>query len=1159
MTNEVKVNSGKSFFFFLLVIGQVVQAQISEYKIYHLTRNSGLSQSTVNCIIRDSIGFMWFGTNDGLNRYDGYSFTHYEHDPTDPTTISLGRVFSVFLDSKGRLWAGSDQGGLNLYNRNLDNFSRFSFTRASGDESAVNDVRAIEETANGYLWVATNGLGLWLFNTETKQFSEFLTEGIDVVNDIQYDFAGNLWLAADNGLYVIEKGTRGPESGSVRAVETLAGINMLSLYLNKDGKLWIGTYGSGAYSYDLISNEISHYATSEKGYRQLSHDIVRCITRDLDDKIIIGTGGGGINLVDEEAKHIEYLQHRLNYVNSLNTNILYTFYRDPNQNLWMGTYNGGVNVVFRHKDKFGHLKSYGEPGDLSNNAVLDMEEASDGRLWVGTDGGGLNLYEPSTGTFRHFLHDPGNSRSISGDVVKSLKVDSRGIHWIGTFTAGLTAFDSRHGSFTRYYHDPDDPNSLSGNHIWDIEEDTLGNIWLAILGGGLNYYIRDQKIFRHFTHDPDTEGSLSDDDISCLLCDSKGRLWVGTEFGGLNLLTDREKGRFISFIHDDEEPSSIGSDHISTVFEDSEGTIWVGTVGGGLSRFDESTGGFVQFTEEDGLANNLVYAILQDDEGHLWISTNDGMSRFTPPEGDRGKPVFRNFYMGDGLQSNEFSPQAACKTSTGVMYFGGINGINFFRPEEIDSNTYVPPIVLTDLKIFNKSVPVGGPEGLLKRHISQTQELKLSYRQSVITFEYAALDYTMPSQNKYKYKLEGFETEWNDVGNRRTATYTNLDPGKDYVFRVIGSNNDEVWNREGYSLKLIITPPFRKTWLFRVLLAATILLIFFSAYRYKVSALDNQRRMLRQMVDERTYELLDLNKILEQQNKEIKYHREELMNQKENLLMANKELEEKQFQIKEQNLELEKHRNHLEELVRQRTAELEEAKQKAEESDRLKTSFLSNMSHEIRTPMNAIVGFASLLGDGDLTDEEKGDYVKQIRTNSETLLVLINDILDLSKIESNQLRVDKVRVHLSEFIDELFKTFVFRDKPGVSLELEKNFPADLQIVSDPTRLRQILVNLLDNAIKFTEKGYVRLHVIGHRSLVSFIVEDSGIGMSQEVRTRIFERFFKSEDASGKLYRGTGLGLTITQKLVEFLGGTISVESETGKGSRFKIDLPVSEK
>jgi signal transduction histidine kinase/ligand-binding sensor domain-containing protein len=1099
---------------------------------------------------------LWFGTNDGLNKYDGYEFTHYKHEPGDNKSLSLGRVFSIFLDSRGRLWAGTDQGGLNLFDPKSDNFQRYLIAQTDINEGQVNDIRHILETRDGKLWVATYGLGLWLFDPEERSFTPFRSETINFINQICYDPSGDIWVATSSGVFILNKGINGlNNSGSLIPVPQLAKLNILSLLADNQGLIWIGTYGMGAYQYNTKSGNLIHFSTAEPSDRKLSHNIIRAFIEDLDGNILVGTGGGGIDVIGTENKKEGNVSHKLNYQYSLNTNIVYGFFRDRTENLWIGTYNGGVNVVYRHKDKFGHLKSYGGSNDLSNNAILAIEEDQSGNLWIGTDGGGLNVYDPESSSFRHFRHIGNNPQSISGDVVKSLAFDHEGILWIGTFNAGLTAFDIEKNYFKRYYASADSPHTISENHIWDIEVDDMGNIWLGTLGQGLDCYVKEENRFLHFRHHPDTSTSLSNDFVSALLFDSKGRLWIGTEFGGLNMLVDAGKGEFRRFERLPGDTISLSSNQISTIFEDSKGNLWIGTVGGGLNLYNEEDRTFRRFTVRNGLANNLICAILEDSYGTLWISTNNGLSRFTPPEDGKSSGGFRNFYAGDGLQSNEFSPQSACATRSGKIYLGGIDGINYFSPSTIDINRNIPKIVLTNFLIFNKPVEIGGDSLLMKQHISQTRELHLSYKQAVITFEFAALDFNIPSQNRYKYKLEGFEEDWNDVGNRRTATYTNLDPGRDYTFRVIGSNNDGVWNNEGLSIDIYIKPPFHKTWGFRLGLILLVICLIFLTYRLKVNSLQQHRKKLKLLVDARTSELLKLNKVLETQNQEIQFHREELLTQKESLILANQELEKNQVKITEQNFELEKHRNNLEGLVKVRTAELEKSKREAEKSDQLKSAFLSNMSHEIRTPMNAIIGFSALLAEPDINQREKDEFVQQINTNSEILLVLIDDILDLSKIESNQLSLSFGPIDIKSFIIELHKTFVITKKPWIDFRLETNIEDGEKIYSDRTRLRQILINLLDNAFKFTDHGYVKLEVSCQNEFVKVAVEDTGIGISTEILERIFDRFYKSDHPPEKIYRGAGLGLTITRKLVEMLGGKIKVTSQMEKGSRFEITLP----
>ncbi len=1128
--------------------------QISNQKFYHITRDNGLSQSTVNSIVKCRQGFMWFGTNDGLNRYDGYNFTCYKYDEKNQHSIGLGRVNVLFVDNKGRLWAGTDQGGLNLYDPRLDQFNRI--TSVNRFNSGVNNnISDITETTEGYLWLATFGKGLLLMNPETYEILPVETAKIPEITCLGYTKDGRLLLGTPMGLYSMDRGNKKDSFLLPEPVSGFKGIPVTAIYTDTSGTIWIGTYGRGAFSCDFTTHRVEEYSMNvgRKNHR-LTHDIIRDFIEDSNGDMIIGTGGGGLNILLKEKDTIVQIFHKLNYQYSLNSNIIYSLYRDDIGNLWIGTYNGGANIVFRAKDKFGHIKSYGGTNDLSNNAVLAILEAPDGKLFIGTDGGGLDIFDPSMNQFKHLKSTPGNPGTLSGNVVKCLYLDSRGILWIGTYNAGLTAYNTKTEKSTYYNYQPGKLEGIASNDIWDIDEDRYGNIWIATLGGGLNMFDPEENRFLNFRNNPDDTNSISDNVISSILFDSKGILWIGTEFGGICKLTDLDKGSFKTYSRS-ESKEVISSNQISTLYEDSHGNIWAGTIGGGLIRYNEPDDNFKSYTESDGLANNLVLAILEDNMGNLWMSTNYGLSKFINGSLHPDVGKFLNYTKNDGLQSNEFSPQAACKTKNGILYFGGINGISYFNPKHIVFNNHVPPIILTDFKIFNKTVEIDDRDSPLKQHISQTKEIVLLHKQSVITFEFAALDFTMPSENQYKYILEGFEEEWNEVGNKRTATYTNLNPGM-YTFRVIGSNNDDIWNTEGVSVKLVIKPPFYKTWAFRSVLAVLLLLGFLGFYKLKLHSLERHKRILKKLVNERTSELLNLNNVLEKRNHEIQVQREEVLFQKENLMKINKELERNQRKIEEQNTELETHRHNLEELVKKRTSELEKARQKAEESDRLKTSFLSNMSHEIRTPLNAIVGFSSLLAEEDLDASEKEEFLIQINSNTDTLLILIDDILELSKIEANQLTIVNSKIKLFEFIDELYKTMLFRKHSNIDFRINNTLGSkSITLTSDRIRLKQILINLLDNSFKFTERGYIELGVLKYDNSINFYVEDTGIGMSEIVLAKIFERFYKMDKTTEKIYRGTGLGLTISNKLINLLGGEIKVSSEEGEGSRFDIILP----
>ena len=1097
---------------------------------------------------------MWFGTRDGLNRYDGYNFTYYVYDANNPRSLGIGRVSVLYSDQEGHLWIGTDQGGLNLYVPESDDFIRID-SIPDGSDERVRDIRDMLQADDGRLWIASQGNGLLYLYPDHTVLRRFQPVSEKNITALTY-FGEDMYYGTPEGLYLL-RGIRSDIRKDVSGeyVNELNGLQILDLFSDKDSALWIGTYGEGAFVYSPSSGHTVEFSTTADDKHKINHDIIRTLIDFPGNKIMIGTGGGGINLLDRSTGRMEMIRHSLNYPYSLNSDIIYSFYRDDEQNLWIGTYNGGVNILFDAKDKFGHLKSYGGSNDLSNNAVLSICEGDNGLIWIGTDGGGLDLYDPVNGTFRHFRNDPSNPNSLSGNVVKTIFLNSKGIVWLGTFTRGMCSFNPATGHFRQFLYKPGEDQGISNSHIWDIEEDSLGYMWFATLGGGLDRYDVRNNRFRNYRNDPQDPSSLSSNTLSSLLYDSRGNLWVGTEYGGVCRLIDPEKGIFKVYSNE-KSADIISSNHVTTIFEDSRGNIWVGTIGGGLGLFLPEEDRFKSYTKSDGLIDNLVYSILEDDLDNLWIGTNNGLSKFEHAVERPSSPFFKSFSVGDGLQSNEFSPQSACRTHDGLLYFGGINGINFFDPSHIKTNQHIPPVVITDFRIFNKTVIPNAPGSPLNQPISRTKEIILTHKQSVISFQFAALDYTMPSRNKYRYILEPFEDKWNEVGNQRTATYTNLNPDT-YTFRVNGSNNDDVWNYEGVSINLTILPPFWKTWYFRIGVLLTVLMILIVLYRLKISSLNRQRRKLKLLVDERTKKLLDLNQLLEEQNKKIMHQSEELMVQKEHLIHTNKELERNQVMIKEQNEELGKHRNHLEELVQQRTSELEAAKARAEESDRLKTSFLSNMSHEIRTPLNAIVGFSALLNEDDTTDEERLEFLQQINRNSDLLLVLIDDILDLSKIESNQLDVVSSVINLNEFIDELYTTFSVKASGFEFRKINSSEKKKIVFVSDIVRLRQILFNLLDNSFKFTENGYVELGVkLMNKNHLLFHVEDTGIGMSKDILDKIYDRFFKLDHDSRKIYRGTGLGLTITRKLVKLLGGNIEVRSEEGKGTRFEIILPV---
>jgi signal transduction histidine kinase/CheY-like chemotaxis protein len=689
--------------------------------------------------------------------------------------------------------------------------------------------------------------------------------------------------------------------------------------------------------------------------------------------------------------------------------------------------------------------------------------------------------------------------------------DRSGTLWIGTENSGLNKFDRETGQFTRYQNVPNDPYSLSHDSVWAICEDQSGELWIGMFGGGLDRFDRESEQFIHYQHDPNDPFGLNDNNVSVIYEDSLGVLWVGSA-GGVDSF-DRENERFIHHQHDPDDPYSLSNNAIGAIYEDSSGTLWIGTLDG-LDKFNRAEGTFTHYREEDGLPSPAIMGILEDDippelgGPNLWLGTWNGLSKFNPRTG-----VFKNYDVSDGIQGPQFSVSSFCKIRDGAMFFGGRDGLNVFCPEEIEDNPYVPPVVLTDFELFNKPVTIG-PDSPLTKSITEIDQIELTYRDSVFSFEFAVLHYSDPQVNQYAYMLEGFDQEWNYTdASRRFATYTNLDGG-DYVFRVKGSNSDGIWNEEGVSVRITVVPPFWETWWFRSLVGLLVVGGALTVFRARIKTVESQRQKLEIQVAERTREL-----------------------------QVAKEAAEK-------------------------------ARRLAEVANQAKSDFLSNMSHELRTPLNGILGYVQILKREKSQSTRQIDGLNVIHQSGEHLLTLINDVLDLSKIEAGRMELYPTDFYFPSFLEGIAGIVLARaEQKDLDFVYAPQDPLPSSIQADETRLRQVLLNLLGNAVKFTDAGQVTFRVSelkrrqasdssAHHSarlLLRFEIVDTGVGMTSEQLERIFQPFEQVGDVSRRA-EGTGLGLTISQKLVRAMGGELQVKSEPGRGSTFwfEIELPVVE-
>jgi len=850
MSNEIEWEAMNLFqkFCFRFAFGaslvMTVPAPSQDIKFQTLSIEDGLSQSTVYVIAQDSPGFLWFGTKDGLNQYDGYNFRSYKNNPFEPNTLSDNLIQALYADQAGMLWVGTSQ-GLNKVDLKTGRIKRYLHEPDNSNSLSHNFVHEIIADRTGALWIGTDA-GLDHFDPTTEKFTHYknnLQDANSLSNNQIFalceDHTGVIWVGSAQGLNAFEpsakKFTRYQHDPA--NPKSLSHDNVLEIYEDRAHRLWIGTRGGGLNQWDRETGQFTRFQHTEDD-GSLSDDRVSAIDEDQFGNLWVGTLGGGLNQLDpatnsgQSRRNGKFIHYKNNPQDprSLSDDAIWKICRDRSGALWIGTAGGGVNkIVTRTKQFHTYTAAPDAPAGLSNKFVRAICEDRFGMLWIGTYGGGLNQWNRRSGAFTHFKNDPNNSRSLSHNVVWSIHEDRAGTLWIGT-RKGLNRFDRETQTFTSFQHDPADPQSLSDNDVSTIYEDKMGALWIGTYNGGLNRFDRNTFSCKRFQPDPLNPQSLSHKSVLCLFEDRAGTLWIGTDGGGLNQF-DRQTETFISYKQDATNPRSLSHNSVRCIYEDQSGALWVGT-SHGLNKFDRATKTFTSYFEKDGLPNDFIYGVLGDAQGNLWLSTNHGLAKF-----NTGLGQFQSYDINDGLQSNEFNTGAYFKNPAprNEMFFGGVNGFTVFHPEQIQNNPYRPPVVLTAFRKFDQAAE-------LDTAITAIKRLELSHQDNFFSFEFAALDYTAPEKNRYAYKLEGFDRDWIQAGTRRYASYTNLDPGA-YVFRVKGSNNDGVWNETGAAVQIIITPPIWKTWWFRILALVVAIGLPTQIYRHRVERLLEMERL----------------------------------------------------------------------------------------------------------------------------------------------------------------------------------------------------------------------------------------------------------------------------------------------------------------------------
>ncbi len=1082
----------KYWFPFLIFLFTRLQAQPDRYQFAHLDINDGLSHNNVTSFYKDQKGFLWIGTQSGLNRFDGYSVKKYFNDLQDSTSLKGTSVISTFDLPGGEMEVITQDGGPSFYDPQLD-----IFTNALPDcfkEIAISPAdldQVVHDSQQQFLFISkTNGFCVyqskgdftWVRNSanDLNSIARAPIRSISQARDKSY------WLMHANGL--IENISLDKKSHHVveRIAYLVSPANAdlnFKMTMDADGDLWIysASDNRGIYFYDVKRKTFAHYDKDSSPIR-LNTNLVASIVVDDHNQVWVGTDHGGINIIDKVNKNVAYVEHADEDARSLGQNSITTIYRDTQGIIWVGTFKQGVSYYNDNLIRFPLVRhSLFNKNSLPFNDVNRFVEDKLGNVWIGTNGGGLIYFDRKNNSFRQYRNDPTNANSMSSDVIVSLFIDHQGLLWIGTYYGGLNSFDGK--NFKRYLPDGT-PNSLGARNVWEIFEDFQNQLWIGTLEAGLDLFNRDTQKFIHYkSGDPN---SVRSNYIASIIEDKEKNLWFGTS-QGIDVLM-RESGRFQHYENERGNLRSLSNNSILDMKEDSKGRIWIATQGG-LDLFDKKTKSFRAFREADGLPSNTILTLLLDEKENLWMSTANGISNMIIDKNMRDESLiysFRNYDESDGLQGKQFNENAALKTKSGELIFGGANGFNIFRPDKITFNQLKPNVVLTDFQLFSKAVrPNQRVEGniVLTKSIAENPEIVLPSSLNVFSIEFTALNFLHAEKNKYKYKLEGFTNDWlsADAGSRR-ITFTNLDPG-DYTFYVKASNNDGVWNETGTSLKIKVLPPFWKT---RTAFAIYFILIVSALYVTR--KLIQQREHMKFAIKQERQEAvrmhqLDMMKIkfFTNVSHEFRTPLSLILAPLEKLLKHSEDAEQqKQFQLIQRNAR--RLLNLVNQLLDFRKMEVQELKLNASEGDII--AFLRE----------TVSSFSDL--------SEK----KHIRLEFNSQVASLETLFDKDKLE-------KIVFNL------LSNAFKFTHENG-----------------------EVLVDVM-------------LRENSGKRMLELRVQDSGIGIPFEKQERIFDRFFQNDLPQSMVNQGSGIGLSITREFVRIHDGTIRVESEPGKGSCFIVELP----
>ncbi|MEO6232397.1 MAG: two-component regulator propeller domain-containing protein [Ferruginibacter sp.] len=1062
---------------FLLCLSMCLSRLNAQVPFTYLGINQGLSNNSVRCILRDHKGFMWFGTFDGLNRYDGYSFKVFRNKVNDSTSLINSFVNTFCEDRKGNLWVGTRK-GVSVYNSITDKFRQVSMTGGSG--SILSDVvKSIASDSLNNVFIGTENTGLlWGKNGEAKTIQvrlntgakQFVLYGVQVIK-VSPD--KRVWVFVQNrGLCQLDYSTM-----SLKLVN--ADVQSASSLEADDKTVWIGT-AKGLYEYNIASG-----ICRKVNNRLFSEERVMSVALIEKHSLWVGVVGDGIYTWNASTNKEEHLVAGDSKY-SLSSGDVYTVFEDKSRRKWIGTSKGGINIIDPQKQKF-HTISH-DPGimnEFKGNSVSFLYETADSLLWIATDGRGINIWNPKTNSFKNIAHNRNDINSLPSDAVTSVKSDPDNNIWVATFTSGIIKLSGAKSSGKRYQC-LNPFTGLNNPVVYVLYFDKKNVLWATTLRQGNNYgalYYYNGLSDRFDAFDT----GLSD--LFVLNEDAQGNFWGGNLTQLIQIDRAGKKHLFFTLNY-----------AVRAIHEDRKGNFWVGTEGGGLILFDRKKGKVSgRYTTEEGLCNNSVLNILEDKSGNLWMSTLNGLSKFDPLT-----LTFKNYFYNDGLQSNQFNYNAAIVLRSGEFAFGGIKGLNLFRPDQILPATTFPPIEISGIKVNNKPVFAGSPY-VTSLAADRIGELEIPYNEAVLSFDFAALEYSAPEKISYAYYMEGLDRNWNTCGNLRTANYTHLPEGH-YTFHVKNTNVDGVWENKDVSIRIVVLAPWYRTWWAYLFYVAVVVLLLYVYLVYKA----RQTRL--------QYDISLANITIEKEKAEKEKHRAEY--------------------------EKEKAIGETERIINEKEKELNEKK----------LSFFTNISHEFRTPLTLIINpIKELLQNKAIL--KKDNDLGTVYRNARRMLSLVDQLLLFRKAESG---IEDLRIARLNFYHLCHEVYLCFTQQAKAKNIEYQFICNnehLEIYADREKLEIILYNLISNALKYTQKnGKVEMLIEERENFVEVFIKDDGAGIPPEAGENLFTKFYQVNSKGPAKIPGFGIGLYLVKHFTNAHKGEISYESKPGAGTSFCLRL-----